>query len=270
MNFKEWVSGSTAASLQSLKTAVDQTRRMFDTLLRMFVLNEAARHVSMTAEHYVLPSKEFQAYFKPYGQLKQQGRWYVKSCGQDGCAYFTDTDNVVKFSSDYKEFKIANAVKGNVKILPILDAVEWEIEDHDEFLCSVVMKKVNTDAVSYAVREAADTVAATCHRLQILVSKKPHTPEEYVRRRLSLAYMLRHTERKTPEVVAALKDFVRVLRLIYEKSGIIVGADWENGRNFGMSRKMRVQPFDFGRGDRHVSREEPPATPIQIKKPGLS
>jgi uncharacterized protein YkvS len=60
---------------------------------------------------------------------------YIYNCGQDSCAFFYTQDYVVKFLGGPKpdlEFKIAQAVKGQLKLVPIVDAVEVEIVDESK------------------------------------------------------------------------------------------------------------------------------------------
>ena len=50
----------------------------------------------------------------------------------------------------------------------------------------------------------------------------------------------------------AVKDLVRVVRMIYDKTGMLVGADWGNNRNVGETPKGRPSPYDFGRANYHA------------------
>lgn len=256
MRFTEWTgsSGGLVYQLQKLQVNIHKSSDFLLKLTKLYALNEASYHVSYDAESYLIPSVEFQQYLGGFGtQILRNGPTYNKSCGKDGCAYFCSGRKVIKFSADANEFRIANAVKGNLKIVPIVDAVEWDIEAEESVLYSILMNELSTDfyTVTASIHEAANIVSGVANQLQVLVSKKPEISMEYIRKRLSVGYMIREMSSVRPEVVDAIRDLVRVLRLIYDKSGVLVGSDWENGRNYGVTKKMRVQPFDFGRGDLH-------------------
>jgi hypothetical protein len=275
-NFKEWLDEKyeinppaivqqaehpASRELKELQKAIDQTIKIIDNILNIFSFNETASYwISKEVEDYVIPNKDFQEYlannFK--ASLNSNGIGYPKSCGEDGCAYFCSNKIVIKFSRDHKEFDIANRVKGNLKLLPILDAVEWEIEETESVVYSITMKELITDVfqISKSMRAAGNLVAGTCYQLQTLVNRKPYISTEYVRKRLSVAYMLKDSMIADESVKDAIRDFVRVLRLIYDKSGMLVGADWENGRNYGLSPKKKVMPFDLGRPDIHTAAKE--------------
>lgn len=182
------------------------------------------------------------------------GGWgYQNSCGQDGCAYFFSNRVVVKFSYDAREMEIAERVAGLLRRVPIMDAFEIEIQEKGSVLYAIVMRELETGSrMDENYTEAYSIFAAVLDRLMDLVYKKPDIPVEYIRKRLSLAYMTREggVSRKTR---AYLEDLIRAVRAVYIRSGYLLGADWES-HNLGMTRSGKVQPYDFGR-----SYDHPPA-----------
>jgi hypothetical protein len=186
---------------------------------------------------------------------------YIYNCGQDSCAFFYTQDYVVKFLGGPKpdlEFKIAQAVKGQLKLVPIVDAVEVEIVDESKIQYVVIMKKLKTDffLMPRYIIEAANLVSSIVHDLQNLVERRPETSVEYVRKRLSLAYIIHKTGNLDENLADSVKDLMRIIRLVYDKSGMLFGADLKSGRNIGMSSSNKIMVFDYGRPDAHPEKQK--------------
>lgn len=253
MHFKEFVFATTAVDFKSL---IDATNKAEQYLLNVLSSNllEGAYHLQREVKDIFLSNRKFLDWVKNKfnAQPIKQGGWLVVDCGTDSCACFFTNNIVVKFlggKSDHKEFAIAKAIKGKLKIAPVLDTLEINFNDTSYYV--VVMKKLDTDFyhLSSNVKYASHIVAYNLHNLQVLVEKNPKVPIEYIRRRLTLKYMLKNEERNQ-ELIDAMKDLVRMIRVIHKTSGYLVGADFE-GRNIGLSDTGRVQSFDFGRADKH-------------------
>ena len=270
MEFKHWLLSeefmTKSLVLTQLKTGIQNIEKAKDFILNMLDLGQTNEHywpweLAQEVEDDVLNHELFLNRISKYG-IKPLGEPppYSKSCGKDSCAYFFTKNYVIKFlggSKPYKEFKIAESVQGRLGVVPIVEAFSLELPEKDSIEYVVVMKKLNDDffAISESVKYAASLVSSIMYNLQVLVEKKPDIPIDYIRRRLSLAYMIRN-ENVSEEVKMAIKDLVRVIRLVYDKSGYLFGADFEHGRNVGISPKGKVMTFDYGRPDLHKKKAE--------------
>lgn len=225
----------------------------------------------------VIGSDEYKNYIKQnFGDIKPQETFfgYKKSCGEDSCAIYYTDDYIVKFLGGrgaYREFKIAQAVAGQLSMFPIIDAVEFDHETTGEAYYCVVMKTLITDhnKMSSYIREAADLVGGTVHNLQYEVEKNPNLSIKYIKEKLTVKEMLKGYMDVTPEIKKATKDLVKIIKTVYEKSGYLVGADIQHGRNIGFTEKGKIMIYDYGRPDEHPIMKkkikEKPIEPINIK-----
>lgn len=249
MNFKEWINNSVAHKILEIQKAIPKVKQFMFKILNIFK-NESTVSLSLDVEHYILPSKEFIAYMQQYNTsvIKTKFGLNTKLCGQFGCAYFLANELVIKFSDDAQEFKIANAVKGNLELLPIIDAIEWEVEDW--VMYSILMNKVDTNNISEAINAASEIIANECNILLDMIQSQD-VSVEYIQARLSPNFIIQSNKDigLDKETKKAIKDFAKILQLIYNKSGMIVGSDWAS-HNFGIHKK-KIQPFDFGLAKPH-------------------
>ena len=225
----------------------------------------------------VIGTNEYKNYIKQnFGNIKPQETFfgYKKSCGEDSCAIYYTNDYIVKFLGGrgaYREFNISQAVAGQLNLFPIIDAVEFNHEITGEVYYCVVMKTLITDYSKMAsyVREAADLVGGTVHNLQYEVEKNPNLSINYIRQNLTVKKMLEDYRDVTPEIESTTKDLVKIIKTVYEKSGYLVGADIQQGKNIGFTKKGKIMIYDYGRPDEHPIMkkkiEEKPIKTIDIK-----
>lgn len=283
MKFKEWLelnppaivrsinqdSGITA-NLSKLQKWITNSKEYLLKAINIYKL-EASSLLRNEVENIILPNPKFQQYIKSkFGDINPiNARFggYLNSCGQDSCAYFYTNKYIIKFlggRKSHQEYEIALAIKGELKLVPVIDAFEIEVTSSESVTYVIVMRELRTDvySVGMAIIEAANIVSGTVHSLQELVERKPDIPVDYIRKRLSVSYMLRDTNKIDPNVKAAVVDLIKVLRLVYDKSGYLFGADWSQGRNIGVRfrglapDRRKPMPFDFGRPDIHQAKSQ--------------
>lgn len=225
----------------------------------------------------VIGSDEYKNYIKQnFRDIKPQETFfgYKKSCGEDSCAIYYTNDYIVKFLGGrgaYKEFKISQAVAGQLNLFPIIDAVEFDSEATGKAYYCVVMKTLITDAykIKSHIREAADLVGGSVESLQYEVEKNPNLSIKYIKRKLTVKEILKEYRDVTPEIESATKDLIKIIKTVYEKSGYLVGADIQHARNIGLTEKGKIMIYDYGRPDEHpLKRKEievKPIEPINIK-----
>ena len=250
--------------LKMLKTAVNDAVKFIEKMLGELQL-EAARHVKADVDDYVMPSPQFLQYMlenfkaKP---IRSSGLYntYKTACGEDGCAYFMTNKIVVKFSEDAKEMNIAERVAGILSRIPIIAAFEVEIVQKESIIYAIVMRELSSlKDLRYGYYEAARLFTNALDTLTDVIYKKPETSVDYIRRRLSIGYIIRSEGTIHPDTRSYLEDLVRAIRAVYARSGYLLGTDW-SPRNLGATSKDRLQPFDFGRATEH------PVATINAKK----
>lgn len=227
---------------------------------------------------HVLESDQFKSWVSSnFGNIKPMygSSGYIVKCGEDSCAYFFTKNYIFKFlggKSAGKEYTIAQSIQGKLKIVPIVKTAEFEFTgSNDNFLC-IVMKKVDEQAaqLNKAVREAASLVSENMYVLQHKVEKNPETPIEYIRKRLTVKYMMKHYSGSiTYDLVEkAVTDLMNTIKIVYKKSGYLIGADLQNARNVGLTKSDKIMIFDYGRPDKHplmaATTEKPASNYIEI------
>jgi hypothetical protein len=264
-SFSEWLNAGVVK--QSLKVGmswVDGARDYMLSALNIYNFSEtfySVSHLKADVEQNIINNPKFIQHIQKYGDIqpRKNGVYgYASMCGKDSCAFFYTNKFVIKFLGGRKshhEYKIAAAIKGKLKLVPIIDAFSLEMLKTEEVQYVVVMREIDTDVyhISSAIKEAANIVSGVMSNLQTLVENKPEIPIEYIRRRLSVAYMIRGSNVKD-ETKEAIRDLVRVIRLVYDKSGYLFGADFEQSRNIGINKKGKPTTFDFGRPDKHQAK----------------
>lgn len=215
---------------------------------------------------YVLESDQFKAWVSSnFGDIKPITSFYgyTVKCGEDSCAYFFTKNYIFKFlggRSAGKEFTIAQSVQGRLKLVPIVKTVEFEFTGSgDNFMC-VVMKKVDEQAaqLNESVRTAASMVSDVMYTLQSKVEENPEIPINYIRKRLTVKYIMKDYVESPfnrgvnyESVEKAVTDLMNTIRVVYKKSGYLVGADLASARNVGLTKSDKVMIFDYGRPDKH-------------------
>lgn len=255
--------------LRSLKQGVAQAFAFIRRMLGGLFTEGSARHVKAEVDYYIIGSFEFTRYMEENHKARPKsmirGSGFQHSCGEDGCAYFFTNQIVVKFSNDSKEMKIAESVAGLLKRVPIISAFEIEVEETESVTYAVVMRELDTSMqdIESGYHDAFLIFTGVIDRLMELIKNRPEIPVEYIRKRLSMAYMSRE-EYIDPETVPYLEDLVRAVRAVYIRSGFLLGADWSD-RNLGATSRGRLQPFDFGRSYMHQSARDQ-AVKVERKK----
>lgn len=236
---------------------VEKAKNYLLQALQIYNFNEV--YDSGEEAQKIFNSPEFKTRISKYGiEPIHRNFGYSRSCGQDSCAYFFTKKYVVKIlggKKDYQEFNIAKSVAGRLRIVPIVEAFEMDVEDDVCYL--VIMRELQTDffQLSKSITTAASIIADAMWYLQDLVEKKPNIPVEYIRRKLSFNSITRG-EQIDEATKVAIKDLLKVIKLVYDKSGYLFGADFNGGRNVGLSPKGKVMTFDYGRPDIHLAKRK--------------
>ena len=267
-------------TVQILRDALKYVEQAKDYLLKIVSsvsVNEVSSNFAWNMIERFIENDQFNDYLKAkFGNIRPTSKSgsYDYACGMDSCAFFYTKDYVVKFiGGNYadREFAIANAVKGQLSIVPIVDAFEAELQTEGYIQQVVVMKRLQTGFydIPQSVTKAANAISGVIYNLQEIVERNPDLTVEYVRKRLTLAYILHKVGHLDENVANAVKDIMKIIRFVYDKSGMVLGADISGGRNIGMSdRTNKVMIFDYGRPSPHgrkvqqLSSEDP--TAIQV------
>ena len=121
----------------------------------------------------------------------------------------------------------------------------------------ILMREVKTEWIASHIIAAGNIVSGTLDYLQNVVSEHPDVDPSYITKRLSVSYMMRdyskHERGHHESLITAVRDLIKVTRTIYDRTGMLVGADWGNNRNVGETPKGRPSPYDFGRSNYHSS-----------------
>lgn len=244
---------------------IDQAKNYLLKLVSSLSMNEARSGFAEEMIIKFVENDDFSNYLKTkFGNIRptsSRGAGYHYACGMDSCAFFYTNNHVVKFLGGPhpdREFNIANSVKGQLNLVPILDAfvVELPHEGKEQFV--VVMKKLETDFFQFPkyIVKAANSVSDIVHELQNLVERSPNISPEYIRRRLTSGYIIHRLGQMDENVVSAIKDIMRIIRTVYDKSGMVFGADLSAARNIGIERKAnRIMIYDYGRSDVHPRKQ---------------
>lgn len=280
MNPPAIISKAQNPTLQILQDAlkyVEQAKNYLLKIVSSVSVNEVSSNFAWDMMDKFVGNDQFNDYLKSkFGNIRPTSKsgGYVYACGMDSCAFFYTRDYVVKFlGGNYadREFAIANAVKGQLNIVPIIDAFEVEVQNEGYIQQVVVMKKLETGFydIPQSITKAANYISGVIYDLQEVVERNPELSVEYVRKRLTLAYILHKIGHLDENVASAVKDIMRIIRFVYDKSGMVMGADIRGGRNIGMAGGVnKVMIFDYGRPSPHgrkvgqLSSEDPTAIRI--------
>ena len=268
-------------TVQMLRDALKYVEQAKDYLLKIvssISVNEVSSNFAWNMIERFIENDQFNDYLKSkFGNIRPTSKSgsYDYACGMDSCAFFYTKDYVVKFIGGVyadREFAIANAVKGQLSIVPIVDAFEAELQSEGHIQQVVVMKRLKTGFydIPRSVETAANAISRVIYNLQEVVERNPDLTVEYVRKRLTLAYILHKVGHLDENVANAVNDIMKIIRFVYDKSGMVLGADIRGGRNIGIMRGAtnKVMIFDYGRPAKHgrkvqqLSSEDP--TAIQV------
>ena len=243
---------------QMLSDALKYIQSATNYLLQLSITNESVSSGFVWRLEQIMENDKFQEYIKSqFGNIHPRTSGlggYLHSCGQDSCAFYYTNKIIVKFlggSNPEKEFNIAKSVKGMLKLFPILDAFEIEIYGYNQYV--MVMKELSTK-YSGLIEKASTTLSGWVHHLQDLVEKKPHISTEWVRKRLTLKYILHKSGPVDPDTADAIHDIMRIIRTVYDKSGFVIGADLAHGRNLGTTPSHKIMIYDYGRATPHAAK----------------
>lgn len=254
-NFFEWSDRQIGVAeqkqiLTGIIAAIPKIKAFLLESIQLNINESSGGNVTSRAEKYILSNKVFVRWLSKYGELIKKDDSYAKSCGLEACAYYCTNDIVVKISEDHKEMDIANKIRGKLNIVPVVDAVEIEVGDDNSISYAIVMARLEVDILPVHVNEAAKILIETCYYLMDKVYENQNISSENIRRRLSLAYFSRNKD-VDEKVLLCLGDMVRMVKLVYVKSGYLLGADWSTN-NMGTTGSGKVQAFDYGRSIVHI------------------
>lgn len=252
--------------IQNTIKAIPEAEKILIALVDSLITESISTSRLLEQVPHVLESDQFKSWTSSnFGDVKPiYGPFgYLVKCGEDSCAYFFTKNYIFKFlggKSAGKEYTIAQSVQGRLKLVPIVKTVEFEFTGSgDNFMC-VVMKKVNEQAaqLNQSVKIAASMVADVMYTLQTTVESEPEISINYIRKRLTVRYIMKDYVESPfnkgvnyESVEKAVTDLMNTIRVVYKKSGYLVGADLANARNVGLTKSDKVMIFDYGRPDKH-------------------
>ena len=239
-------------------TYIDLAKNYLLKLCSSSIFKESGDDFAMYVVYKIIENEEFIRFVDENYGIRPlfTTAGYDYKCGTESCAFFYTNNTVLKFLDGAKaelEFKIANAIKGELSMFPVKDAVEIEIYEDDETVFMVVMETLDevTDS-STKVTLAANYLARYVNKLQEMIESKPWISTDNIKKRLSMYNITSEFGHLDDETKHYVQDLIKVIRLVYDRTGIIFGADLMMGKNVGMSKSARkIMVYDYGRATAH-------------------